>query len=589
MRPSEVVNGDAALAEAAEAEADCSEAGELLTLPLVAAADGLAPPASRSWCSWLLLISGLLNAVLLLGSWPSSSLSVLWPSLSASSPRHAASCPEPDEHSSVLAAVRALVLGSPFSSPPPPLRLPSECVVSVYANQQALEDDWVFGVLSSSLPAACGCGVRWRLPGAFAADYEAHSGRAFVPHADSLPYPCVWVVSTPRLLRNSTGMSEVLAAFCLTDPQWCSRNVLLVHIADELRINPMPYAAFHSVFRQYHKPNVSDYSYLLRPLLSELGYSEESMQREDGSGQLSTPAAAGSQCPELATRFIWKEASETVQALSSNWSSGGGAQLPARPEDLPSHRLQQLHAAVWQRVNASRLAAQHCHMEGLLRFFRQEQARVSVAPERAHVFWMPCGHGSGLLSFLPSGALATSVRRLLWAWSGSVRTVVERQALQLGLQPPLSPQQQAVMQRGAFLAQEGFAAGPKGVAYTSLMVDSAFVPIPSGNVPEQFRIHELLEAGAFPVMTELPLLRGPHRSPPYLSYMRDLALDPLLISDYSAFLAELHPVTFFPPQLLDAWQRALSRRHQLLIHGLTSKFAERTCLLLGRTTSTVQR
>ena len=75
-----------------------------------------------------------------------------------------------------------------------------------------------------------------------------------------------------------------LTGFCRSGEdaeEWCRRNLILFHLADEQRgadlVNVLPYRWFRAVFKMYHLPGVSDYSYLAYDMLRQLGYTTEEL------------------------------------------------------------------------------------------------------------------------------------------------------------------------------------------------------------------------------------------------------------------------------------------------------------------------
>ena len=153
-----------------------------------------------------------------------------------------------------------------------------------------------------------------------------------------------------------------------------------------------------------------------------------------------------------------------------------------------------------------------------------------------------------------------------------------------GLPPSvnLSRHLQSVFDRGFYRETQWFGMGLRSVGYTQTLADAVFVPLPAGDVPDQFRIHEALEAGAFPVLTRQHVLEA---ADPYLSYFTDLGLEPLFIrgnGSYDRLLDTLYPFMFVPKELLDAWQAQLYRRYRLQMTTLRKEVASRVCQLVHR-------
>ena len=311
-------------------------------------------------------------------------------------------------------------------------------------------------------------------------------------------------------------------------------------------------------------------------------------------------------------RVPWDEVASVVRHEIAQYTASAGLTshtLPNNSSHVPSDVLGRLRWRLFDLVNATVPASSsRCHSHSLFAFYQHEQAALSdhrlqssrvPAPvphnfsslpsgrRFSHVYWMPLGHTRrGLPSALKSGVLASSVRRYFWSWSGSIKGNAERLDLERGLTPSiadtqLTPSQYALFKRGFFLKTGGFAQGLESIAYTTTLTEAVFVPLPSGFSPDQFRIHEAMEAGAIPALIDRHISVSTEQAMPYLSYLHHLALDPLIIpnNDYGLLLDTLYPMQFVPPALMDAWQCTLFHRYELHMRRLKYMVAAQICQL----------
>ena len=526
------------------------------------------------------------------------------------------------------------------STTPPP-RLPG-CSIPMYTSEDRgdniLEMEFVFAFLFDLLPSTCDCGIRPRLFSDFHADYVAATGMSaewqhWAPVMNS-SFPFIWIA-------QSQGFEETyMQRFCHAAPAWCARNVVVLHLSDEQRTanlahpthgddgRVVPYDYFHTVFRQYHLPGVDDYSYLAHPLLTALGYSDDDLRLPtlalSPSGTqpyrrwaeeriVSLTTASEKVCPLLAVPLIWKDVIDVVLQQLQSIEQQSGCPI-VTITNLTAPQLHALHAHVLDKVSASRNVSSpshRCHAHSLLSFHLRGQAKLrdfdhvrrlnlslslSSAPPPSsvvhftstsgqrfsHVYWMPIGHATvGMPGAVRSSAVAASARGLLFAWSGSIKNKPERLYFDQGMQPPFKPSHAALMQRGHYEDTGHFAQGRRGIRYTSLLTDAVFTPLPAGNVPEQFRIHEALEAGSLLIVSQEHL----EDAGEYLTWMRDLLLDPVPLypeRSWARFLDSLFPLQLLPPSLLDEWQAVVTRRYELHMHELKRTVARRVCGAAGR-------
>jgi len=59
-----------------------------------------------------------------------------------------------------------------------------------------------------------------------------------------------------------------------------------------------------------------------------------------------------------------------------------------------------------------------------------------------------------------------------------------------------------IKQHGFLMSTGGFTEGLQLMEYTSLLLESQFVPLPSGESPEQFRSYEASNAGTILIVNE---------------------------------------------------------------------------------------
>ena len=529
---------------------------------------------------------------------------------------------------------------SPVSAVAPPLSLLPSCTVPAYGPEDLDGSDmnleYIFGLMLDFLPSTCGCAIRPRLYSQFQKDYvEAIGGSAvqdWAPVPDS-SFPMIWIISRYGIEDTS------LLRFCYRAVVWCQHNVIAIHVADEHRwsrlwsepinsgedIQVVPYHYFHSVFRQYHMPHIDDYSYLAYDMLRTLGYTDSDLtlipvpfnttsvghpNKAEAETRIVELTGSGyhTDCPLLATPLMWSDLTDVVLQTLTRLPDGGSSILT--PSDMAPVQLAALHAQLGELVNGSRvLGSPHfrCHTHSLLSFYLRSQAdtldyyheKANAPPDAffnmsstgryfGHVYWIPLGHTpAGMPSSVKSGVSASSSRELLWSWSGSVKENKERVDLQNAVTATtLTPRQQAVKAQGTFFDTLRFAFGFRGIRYTAFIANAVFMPIPAGNVAEQYRLHEVLEAGTFPMLVDTNIVGGSW----LLSWLRDLALDPVPVQpvqNFTSFFEATFPLQFLPFSILDPWQAVLHRRYQLNLISLRRKVAIRVCEAARRPISKV--
>ena len=539
-----------------------------------------------------------------------------------------------------LASVSSLA--PPLPALDPQIRSFPSCILPVYHREDKQNNEmnleFLFGFMLDFLPSTCGCAVRPRMWQQFREDYFEAIGdregdwgsKPMMPPPENLTFPLVYAV-------QMWGFDDIsLLQVCALSPTWCRKNVILFHFADEHRwanleeptggdlSKIIPYAFFHTVFRQYHKPDVDDYSYLAYDTLKHLGYSRADLHpaylpssaasttSHDGFphkaeakrrlARLSelTPAIL---CPILTTPLKWVGLIDAIQrALNSH----PNVSAILSPSDLHSDTIIALNEQLQGIVNASRqmpVTSPDCHQLALLSVFLHGQAEShDFAREKAsnasqsnftsswgrrfgHVYWIPLGHTPvGIPAALKSGLAASSARRYLWSWSGSVKANPERVEFQQGMGPvhnQTTPQRKAMRVRGLFHDTERFAAGLGGVRWTGFLQDTTFMPLPAGNVADQYRVHEVFESGVIPVMADTHQVGGSQ----LLKWVRDLALDPAPLypsSNFNSFLDAVFPLQFIPPVIIDAYQAITYHRYRLLMRSLRRTVAARICYLASR-------
>ena len=531
-----------------------------------------------------------------------------------------------------------------FSAPASQLRSFPTCILPVYHREDKQNNEmnleFLFGFILDFLPSACGCAVRPRIWHQFREDYFEAIGdregdwgsKPMVAPPENLTFPLVYAV-------QMWGFDDIsLLQVCALSPTWCRKNVILFHFADEHRWATLeepsggdlskiiPYAFFHSVFRQYHKPNVDDYSYLAYDTLLHLGYSQADLhlpsypssvaststahllykaEAERRLAQLSrsTPPV---HCPMLMVPLKWVELIDTIQ-----WGLNSHPNVSSilSPSDFHSDALAALNEQLQGIVNASRemsITSPDCHQLALLSFYLHGQADLlDFAREKAsnvsqlnftsswgrrfgHVHWIPLGHTPvGIPAALKSGLAASSARRYLWSWSGSVKANPERVELEQGMGPvhnQTTPQRKAMRVRGVFLDTGRFAAGLGGVRWTGFLQDTTFMPLPAGNVADQYRVHEVFESGVIPIMADTHQVGGSK----LLKWVKDLALDPAPLyplSNFNSFFDTVFPLQFIPSFIVDAYQVTIYHRYRLLMRSLRRTVATRICDLASRPVS----
>ena len=456
-------------------------------------------------------------------------------------------------------------LGPLLPSSPPALS--SSCVLPVYHPDDPSSSDmnlhFLFGFMLDFLPSACACAVRPRLWSDFREDYLRAIGQGegdlsqkeLVAPPAGLRFPLVYVVQMWEF------KDRALLQLCLLSPAFCRANVVLVHQGDEHLLAPkgdvspsddwtkaVPYSLFHSVFRQYHSPPLDDFSYAAFDLLRLGGFSEADLRLSSQGPPPSSPVASHAAeaerrlaelmratppgpCPFLLVPLQWQPLIDAVAAFLASQPDPASILSPSH---LPAASLSALSARLQSLVDDSRRVSSTspaCHLLPLLAVHLQGQAALldfeREKAEAASAFNFSDSRGPPLLPRLldapgphacghPRGAEERTIGLLRTQPPVGLDGLRQRERGENG--PAAGPPGGAqcghgaeageMRRRGLFHDTERFAAGLRGIRWTAFLADATFMPLPAGNVADQYRLHEALEAGALPIIASTHITGG---------------------------------------------------------------------------------
>jgi hypothetical protein len=192
------------------------------------------------------------------------------------------------------------------------------------------------------------------------------------------------------------------------------------------------------------------------------------------------------------------------------------------------------------------------------------------------VFWFPLGYTNSYLvntAQLSIGSL--SKRQKLWSWSGSARSGERSDMAKTFERTDILTEH--IKQLGSLTKTGGFAQGPQFLKYTSLLLESQFVPLPHGRSPDQFRSYEASDAGAILIVNEQRLKMDESMQLGPLAYLNILGYDPVVISNFTSLPKKLLELSRLPPDLLDNWQSIMLSRHRIVMHTITKHIASVLC------------
>ena len=194
----------------------------------------------------------------------------------------------------------------------------------------------------------------------------------------------------------------------------------------------------------------------------------------------------------------------------------------------------------------------------------------------SNVFWFPLGFTTNYLyKTVEFNSIPLSQRKRLWSWIGSTK-LNERNDLLNRFQSNDSLTRQ-IKQQGFLFVTDREKRNLIEMNYTSILLDSQFVPLPRGYSPEQYRSFELIQSGAFPIVNRrwTQIKRNLRFEP--LAYLNVLGYDPPTLNHFNELPYKLFELSHLPNQLLDNWQSIMLFRHRIIINTLTKHIANRVC------------
>jgi hypothetical protein len=435
--------------------------------------------------------------------------------------------------STIFEHIQSLSLSSILSSY---LHQKSDCSIEVYGFD-GVEQEYISATLLRDIGQTCSCRTHYRKLESFVNDTLQMEVSALNQSHN-----------IGRLLWCIGECPDFIFKYCMneTHRDFCQKHVVLINSDEQLIHNIDVYRYFAAVYRNY----------LRRASGNHLSYLTQDMRKLSRTNDsLHFHRILNWSLAIDIMRKEWKTAGIDVDDVSTTPAPDVAAKLNNRIVKRLLFDEEGITYHTWPDLDAN----------------TRNQTQKNVP-----VFWLPLGY----TYYYMDNAVKLSVgplskREKLWSWYGSMK-FHEREDIRNAFEKN-DTLTEYIKQRGSFAVTGGFAHGPHHMEYTSLLLDSQFVPLPRGSSPEQFRSYEAVNAGAILIVSEEWLKIDASMEMAPLAYLNVLGYDPVTISNFTSIAKMLLVLSRLPPQLLDDWQSIMLLRHNIVMRTMTKHMASVLC------------